>query len=164
MTSKNLIINSEFIRRFNLAKEKRGFVHDSEVADLAGISRPTVSDWRKGRGKPSRRTTIALGDVLNVNPNWLRIESEPEPAWDLDSVLPAPEKFKAGTVSALKLSGIERFPDEVLIDEIEKFYSQRVKPHGVQSSPADVNSLIQHLVELQERSVENLVKRRKRTS
>ena len=81
MARKNLIKNSEFNRRFDLAKTMRGFVHDSEVADTAGFSRPTITDWRKGRGMPSRRTAGLLGGVFKVDPNWFRIESIPEPIW-----------------------------------------------------------------------------------
>jgi len=91
MASENLILNSEFIRRFDLAKAKRGFVHDCEVADLAGISRPAVSDWRKGKGNPSKRTTLAIAKVFNVEPNWFRIKSEPDPRWESRSVFDRPE-------------------------------------------------------------------------
>lgn len=82
MTSEKDRIKSEFIRRLNLAMEKRGFYEDKQLAQAADISAPSISGWRNGPSFPGKRALKALSQVLDLNAEWLACKSDSEPNWE----------------------------------------------------------------------------------
>ena len=59
-----------FQRRFIEAKEASGRSW-SEIADMTGLSKPRISQYKNGKYEPSPDALYALAMALNVNPGWL---------------------------------------------------------------------------------------------
>jgi len=166
MTSGKNRIKSEFLRRFDLARKKRGFIEDKDVAQAAGISAPSISGWRNTPSFPSKRTIRDLAVALVVSEEWLSCVSDSEPNWE-PTVNEDPDhytvrkEFKAGTLRSAGLPGIHDANDAAIEENVDYFYNELVKPHGIKARPGNIHSLIQYLVEMQERSVKYWHKKHK---
>lgn len=57
------------------------------VAKSTGIANSTISDWKKGKGKPSTDNIVALADLFNVSTDYLLGRTEdPRPISMIDDL------------------------------------------------------------------------------
>lgn len=69
--------------RLDVAMQQR-FMTGRTLAKKAGVSECTVSSYRTGRWRPTRRTAARLAFALGVTPEWL-LGLEPFESIDLDA-------------------------------------------------------------------------------
>ena len=95
---------------------------------------------------------------MHVSEEWLSCVSDSEPNWvtianDEPDHYTVRKEFKAGTLRSSELPGIHEADDGAIEENADYFYNELVKPHGIKARPGNIHSLIQYLVEMQERSV-----------
>lgn len=57
-----------FIAHLDRLKDARGYRYDAALAEAAEISQSAISNWRKGKQKPSLTAVVKLASALGVDP------------------------------------------------------------------------------------------------
>lgn len=65
--------------RYCKLRDEKGY-KDADISRLTGISRPTLSDWKRGVSKPKQDKIIKLAECLGVTTDYLLTGGEKEKA------------------------------------------------------------------------------------
>ena len=57
-----------FMEHLDTLKRRRGFRHDSALAEAADFSHTTISNWRSGKQRPSITNITKVATALDVDP------------------------------------------------------------------------------------------------
>jgi transcriptional regulator with XRE-family HTH domain len=84
--NKEIIDKIKFSRNLNRLCVLKGWVKDRQqrLADLTGMSQPTISRYLAGNTTPNKLTVMHLAADLQVNLAWLA-HGDGEPVWNIDA-------------------------------------------------------------------------------
>jgi transcriptional regulator with XRE-family HTH domain len=125
------------------AREARNMTQ-AEFAELLGISSNYVHLIEAGHKPPGPKILEKLKHLKSFPPD--QVEEEPDH-------YTVSKEFKVGTLRSAELPGIHDADDAAIEENADYFYNELVKPHGIKARPGNIHSLIQYLVEMQDRSV-----------
>jgi transcriptional regulator with XRE-family HTH domain len=125
------------------AREARNMTQ-AEFAKLLGISSNYVHLIEAGHKPPGPKILEKLKQLKISTPE--QVDEDPDH-------YTVRKEFKAGTLRSAGLPGIHDADDAAIEENADYFYNELVKPHGIKARPGNIHSLIQYLVEMQERSV-----------
>lgn len=93
-------VKSTFAERLEYSRDRQRILGsweaDGVLAEYLGVSKASVSDYKKSETAPAAERTLAIAQWVGVDPGWL--------AFGAESAAPAPEGFELWLVGRRKRS------------------------------------------------------------
>ena len=116
-----------------------------ELAEKAGISQSTISQYRSGYSKPKAKRLVKIAEILHVNPAWLMGLDVPE----------EPQDLSVGTYNQCDQS-FDSVPVSLREDELRLLNNyNRLNTYGKEKAIEYVEDLVGNVKYTEEKSLDS---------
>ena len=112
------------IERILALLEERGVTAYKLTSDL-GLALSTVTQWKKGKAKPSYGALVKIADYFNVSVEYLQGTTD-DPAPSLNTKKTAAEKL-GGEIMQMFIEAGRLAPGEELTDELKEYATNLIR-------------------------------------